>query len=69
MKILSLGCKTIQDGLTTASIFFSMGLGLILAGIWIIPQILYLPQIIIISGTLLLIMVPLILIATYLKNR
>ena len=69
MKMLSLGCKTIQDGLTTAFIFFITGLCLILAGVWVMPEIWYLPQIIIFMGTLVLFMIPVILVATYLKNR
>ncbi len=69
MKMLSLGCKTMKDGLTTAFIFFIMGLCLVLTGIWLIPEIWYLPQIIIFTGALILFMVPLILLASYLKNR
>ena len=69
MKMLSLGCKTIQDGITTALIFFITGLGILLTGIWLIPEFWYLPQIIIFTGILILLMVPLILVASYLKNR
>lgn len=69
MKMLSLGCKTIKDGITTALIFFIAGLCIVSAGIWVMPELWYLPQIIIFSGSLLLFMVPVILVATYLKNR
>ena len=69
MKLLSLGCKTIQDGITTALIFFITGLGTLLTGIWLIPEIWYLPQIIVFTGILILLMVPVILVASYLKNR
>lgn len=69
MKILSLGCKTLQDGITTALIFFITGLCILLAGIWVIPEIWYLPQIIIFMGVLILLMAPVVLVASYLKNR
>ena len=69
MKMLSLGCKTIQDGITTALIFFITGLAILLTGIWLIPEFWYLPQIIIFTGILILLMVPVILVASYLKNR
>jgi len=69
MKVVHLGCKTIKDGITTASVFLITGLCLILVGNWILPELWYLPQIIIFTGMLILLMVPVILIATYLKNR
>ncbi|MCU7938058.1 MAG: hypothetical protein KZQ64_16590 [gamma proteobacterium symbiont of Bathyaustriella thionipta] len=69
MKMLSLGCKTIKDGLTTALIFFITGLSLVLAGFWVMPEIGYLPQIIIFMGALVLLMVPVILVSSYLKNH
>jgi len=64
----SLGCKTIEDGIITASIFFVTGLLIICAGVWIVPEIWYLSHIIIFSGALLLMLVPVVLVATYLKN-
>lgn len=69
MKMLSLGCKTIKDGLITALIFFITGLCLVLVGVWVMPEIWYLSQIIIFTGALILLMVPVILVASYLKNR
>ncbi len=67
--MISIGCKTIRDGITTAIIFFITGICLLLTGIWIVPEIWYLPHIIILVGILVLIMVPIILVATYFKNR
>ena len=64
----SLGCKTIEDGIVTALIFLLSGISIVLAGIWIVPDIWYLAHIIITSGLLILFMVPIILIATYIKN-
>ena len=69
MKMLSLGCKTFKDGITTALVFFISGLCFIFTGIWVIPEIAYLPQIIIFVGSLILLMVPVILVASYVKNR
>ena len=67
MKML--GCKTFRDGLTTSFIFFITGLCIVLAGIWVLPEIWYLPQIIIFMGAFVLFMVPVIIVASYLKNR
>jgi len=58
-----------QDGYTTAVVFFITGVCLVLAGFWVIPEIWYLPHIIILTGALVLLMVPVILTASYLKNR
>jgi len=68
MKMHSLGCKTIEDGMVTALIFLLSGISIILAGYWIVPDVWYLAHIIIVSGLLILLMVPLVLIATYIKN-
>jgi len=68
MKMHSLGCKTIEDGIVTALIFLLSGISIILAGVWIVPDIWYLARIIITSGLLILLMVPIILIASYIKN-
>jgi len=69
MKMLSLGCKTFRDGITTAFIFLITGLCIVMSGIWVMPDIWYLPHIIIGVGSILLLMVPVILLASYLKNR
>ena len=65
----ALGCKTIKDGITTAIIFFITGSCLLITGLWIMPDILYFPHIIMIIASLVLLMIPLILLGTYLKNR
>jgi len=65
----ALGCKTIRDGMTTAGIFFITGFCLMSAGFLVIPDLWYLPHIIITAGILILLMVPVILIATYLKHH
>jgi len=67
--MLSLGCKTIKDGITTALIFFITCLCIILVGIWVVPEIWVLSEIIMFMGAIVLLMVPVILIASYLKNR
>ncbi len=65
----SLGCKTIKDGITTAIVFFITGSCLLITGLWIMPDVLYFPQIIILTASLVLLMTPVILLATYLKNN
>jgi len=68
-RMRALGCKTIKDGITTATIFFITGSCLLITGIWIMPDVLYFPQIIILTASLVLLMTPVILLATYLKNN
>ena len=65
----SLGCKSLREGVTTAIVFAVAGTLLILTALFIIPAIAYLPHIILLSGSLLLLFVPLIIIATIIKNR
>jgi len=55
--------------MTTAGIFFITGFCLMSAGFLVIPDLWYLPHIIITAGILILLMVPVILIATYLKHH
>ena len=69
MKILSFGCNSLREGVTTAIIFSIAGLLLILTASFIIPEIAYLPHIIMLSGSVLLLFVPVIIVATILKNR
>ena len=69
MKILSFVCNSLREGVTTAIIFSIAGLLLILTASFIIPEIAYLPHIIMLSGSVLLLFVPMIIVATILKNR
>jgi hypothetical protein len=69
MKIRTLGCKTMVDGIITAMIFLLAGSGLIIVGHWLLPDVFFLPEILTGSGLFLLLFVPLILTASYLKNR
>ena len=69
MKMLSFGCNSLREGLTTAIVFSIAGVLLILTALFIVPAISYLPHIIMLSGSVLLLFVPVIIIATILKNR
>jgi hypothetical protein len=69
MKMLSFGCNSLREGVTTAIVFSVAGVLLILTALFIIPAISYLPHIIILSGSVLLLFVPMIIVATILKNR
>ncbi len=69
MKMLSFGCNSLREGITTAIVFLVTGILLILTALFITPEISYLPHIIVLSGSLLLLFVPVIIIATILKNR
>ena len=67
--MVSLGCKTLRDGITTAIVFSVAGFLLLLTAAYIIPDIGYLPHITGVSGILLLLLVPVILAATIIKTR
>jgi len=69
MKILSFGCNSLREGVTTAIVFSIAGVLLILTALFIIPAISYLPHIIVLSGSVLLLFVPVIIVATIIKNR
>ncbi len=69
MKMLSFGCNSLREGVTTAIVFSIAGVLLILTARFIIPAISYLPHIIMLSGSVLLLFVPVIIVATILKNR
>ena len=69
MKMLSFGCKSLREGVTTAIVFSIAGVLLILTAIFIVPEIAYLPHLILLSGSVLLLFVPVIIVATILKNR
>ena len=69
MKMLSFGCNSLREGATTAIVFSVTGVMLILAALYVVPPIAYLPHIIMLSGSVLLLFVPVIIVATILKNR
>lgn len=68
MKLLSLGCKTMREGVLAASIFFLAGVLMILAGTRVVPDIAYMQHIVLLIGFLLLLFAPLILISTFLLS-
>lgn len=69
MQMPALGCKSRHDGIMTAAVFALFGGLLIVTAITIIPDIQYIPGIILASGIALLLFVPVIIIATFIKNR
>lgn len=68
MKILSLGCKTMREGVLASSIFFISGVLMILAGTRIVPEIFYMQHIVIALGMLLLLLAPVVLVSTFLLS-
>ena len=68
MKVLSLGCKTMREGVLASSIFFIAGVLMILAGTRIVPAIFYMQHIVIALGMLLLLLAPIVLISTFLLS-
>ncbi|MBF0265413.1 MAG: hypothetical protein HQL46_09075 [Gammaproteobacteria bacterium] len=66
--LLTLGCKTMREGVVAAAVFLALGVGLILAAVKIIPAIWYLQQIIIFVGFLMLLFAPVILVSTFLLS-
>ena len=64
--LLSLGCKTMREGVIATIIFFIAGTLLILASIKIVPALWHLNHIILLAGFLLLLFAPIILVSTFL---
>jgi len=68
MKLLSLGCETMREGVILSFVFFILGMLFILAGVHFIPPIINLPHVVIFIGFLLLLFSPIILISTFLLS-
>lgn len=68
MKLLSLGCKTMREGVMATAVFLTAGCALVLIGIKVIPQIWFFPHIFMALGFLLLLFAPIILISTFLLS-
>ena len=68
IMLLSLGCKTMREGVLVTIIFFIAGILLTLASIKIVPAVWHLNHIILLAGFLLLLLAPIILISTFLLS-
>ncbi len=66
MKILSLDCATIREGVLVSAIFFLAAMLMILAGNYVVPAIAYMRQIVMLVGLLLLLLAPVVLVSTFL---
>lgn len=64
--LLTLGCKTMREGVVASFVFFLLGIGLILASIHILPHIWNLQHIVMFSGFVLVLLSPIILLSTFL---
>ncbi|MCB1761965.1 MAG: hypothetical protein KDI27_02345 [Gammaproteobacteria bacterium] len=68
MKILSLGCKTMREGVIASSIFFLAGILLIVAGSTVVPEMFYMRHVVMLLGLITLLFAPIILISTFLLS-
>jgi len=66
--LLSLGCKTMREGVIATLIFFTAGILFILAGVHIVPDVWHLQHITLLVGFVLLLLAPIILISTFLLS-
>jgi len=66
--LLSLGCKTMREGVIATLIFFTLGVLLILVSLHIVPQIWHLQHIVMFVGFILLLLAPIILVSTFLLS-
>jgi len=64
--LLSLGCQTMREGVTSSLIFFIAGILLILVAMHVVPQLWNLNHIVMLFGFVLLLLSPVILISTFL---
>jgi hypothetical protein len=68
MKAFRLGCKTMKDGILVSGVFFAMAVGLILLARTLVPDVAYMPDVVMGLGMLLLCFAPLILLGTWLRS-
>jgi len=68
IMLLSLGCKTMREGVLVTIIFFIAGILVTLASVKIVPAIWHLNHIILLAGFLLLLLAPIILVSTFLLS-
>lgn len=66
--LLSLGCKTMREGVIAALIFFIAAVLLILASVHVVPAIWHLQHIVMFIGFMLLLLAPIILVSTFLLS-
>jgi len=64
--LLTLGCQTMREGVIASFIFFLGGIMLILVAMHIVPHLWNLHHIVMLSGFILLLLSPVILISTFL---
>lgn len=66
--LLSLGCKTLREGVVASLIFFIAGVLLILVSAYVVPAIWHLQHVIMFIGFVLLLLAPIILLSTFLLS-
>ena len=66
--LLSLGCKTMREGVIATIIFFIAGVLTILVGAGVMPDLWHLNHIVVFAGFLLLLLAPIILVSTFLLS-
>lgn len=68
MKFLVFGCVTMQEGVVFSFAFFAAGILMTLAGLKLLPHVLYMHHLITAIGFLLLLFAPVILVSTFLRS-
>lgn len=64
--LLKIGCKTMREGVVVTSVFLVIGTLMVLIGSTIVPEIFYMKHLVMLGGLILMLLAPLILIATFL---
>ena len=67
-RLLVLGCETMRDGVVVSAIFFAAAMLLFIAARFVVPDLLYLQQIVLFFALVLTIMAPVILVSTFLLS-
>lgn len=68
MKLLVLGCKTLREGVVASAIFFLAAVLMILAGRYVVPDVLQAPYLVMALGLFMLLLAPVILVSTFLLS-
>lgn len=68
MNLLVLGCKTLREGVVASAIFFVAAVLMILAGRYVVPDVVHAPHMVMALGLIMLLLAPVILISTFLLS-
>lgn len=67
-KLLMLGCTTMREGVIVSAVFFFGAILLFLAAQHVVPEVGYLPHMVLLLALILIVLAPVVLISTFLLS-